>query len=183
MTTIKTAPQSLSTARPWLIRGMLYSVLAAGLLTFWLRYGPYIAANYSSANPHAPDLALLASQSPVIQLHLLAAVGAVLIGALLMLWRKGRTFHRAGGWIWVTLMALTAGSSFFIVGLNGDKWSFIHLLSGWTAIVLPLAVWAAHRHNVQRHRAMMMGLFYGGLLIAGALNFIPGRLMWRMFFG
>jgi uncharacterized membrane protein len=29
----------------------------------------------------------------------------------------------------------------------------------------------------------MAGLFLGGLIIAGVLTFIPGRLMWRLFFG
>ena len=29
----------------------------------------------------------------------------------------------------------------------------------------------------------MAGLFLGGLIVAGLLAFIPGRLMWRLFFG
>lgn len=33
------------------------------------------------------------------------------------------------------------------------------------------------------HRRMMTGLFIGGLVIAGALTFLPGRLMWQVFFG
>jgi uncharacterized membrane protein len=136
-----------------------------------------------SFHPHAPDLGLLMAQPAVIQIHLFAALAAIGLGAVMMLSRKGRTFHRVAGWTWVSLMALVAGSSLFITGLNGDKWSFIHLLSGWTLIVLPLAVFAARRHDVQRHRRTMMGLFYGGLLLAGALAFIPGRLLWNMILG
>jgi uncharacterized membrane protein len=30
---------------------------------------------------------------------------------------------------------------------------------------------------------MMTGNFLGGLIIAGAFTFAPGRLMWRVFFG
>jgi len=29
----------------------------------------------------------------------------------------------------------------------------------------------------------MMGLFYGGLIINGFIAFLPGRVMWRLFFG
>jgi uncharacterized membrane protein len=135
------------------------------------------------ARPHAPDLGLLMAQPAVIKVHLFAALAAIGLGAVMMLSRKGRAFHRAAGWTWVGLMAVVAGSSLFITGLNGDHWSLIHLLSGWTLIVLPLAVLAARRHEVKRHRGTMMGLFYGGLLLAGALAFIPGRLMWNLFLG
>ncbi|MDO8798909.1 DUF2306 domain-containing protein [Phenylobacterium sp.] len=131
---------------------------------------------------HGPDWALLAAQPRVIQLHLGAAVVALVIGAMLMLMRKGVTFHRTAGWLWVGAMSIVAGSSIFITGVNGDRWSFIHLITGWTLIALPLAVIAARRHDVQRHRRAMMGMFYGGLIIAGALTFIPGRTLWNVFF-
>ena len=131
--------------------------------------------------PHWPDLQPILEASPVIQIHLGAALAAVVLGGLMMTSRKGARFHRTAGWVWVSLMGLVAGSSLFITGLNGGKWSLIHLLSGWTLLVLPLAVLAAKRHDVKRHRGMMMGLFYGGLLIAGALAFIPGRIMWNVF--
>jgi uncharacterized membrane protein len=29
----------------------------------------------------------------------------------------------------------------------------------------------------------MLGLYLGGLVFAGLLTFIPGRLMWQMFLG
>ena len=105
-----------------------------------------------------------------------------MIGALLMLRRKGVTFHRRAGWLWVGVMAIVAGSSIFITGVNGDRWSFIHMFTGWTFIALPLAVIAARRHDVKQHRRFMMGMFYGGLIIAGGLTFIPGRTMWNVFF-
>ncbi len=52
-----------------------------------------------------------------------------------------------------------------------------------TLVSLPLSIMAARRHNVARHSRAMIGLYAGGLLFAGLLAFIPGRLMWRMFFG
>jgi len=40
----------------------------------------------------------------------------------------------------------------------------------------------ARTHRVRPHRHMMTGLVGGGLFIAGAFTFVPGRLMWRVFF-
>jgi uncharacterized membrane protein len=132
---------------------------------------------------HAPDLALILNASPVIQLHLFSALVALAIGTALLLRVKGTRLHRVLGWTWVIAMGTTAISSLFIRGLNHGSFSLIHLLSGWTIIALPMAVWAAKRHDVKRHRYAMTGLFVGGLVIAGALTFIPGRLMWNVWFG
>ena len=147
---------------------------------------PYALAIFrmaTRAHLHGPDLDLLAAQPLIIQLHIAGAVLALLVGAILMTQRKGVTWHRIGGWVWASAMALVAGSSIFITGINGDHWSFIHLFTGWTLIALPIAVLAAKRHNVQMHRRFMMGLFYGGLVITGLLTFIPGRTMWNLFLG
>lgn len=81
--------------------------------------------------------------------------------------------------MWVGLVSVTA----FITSLNQGRWSLLHLFTGWTMIVLPIAVLAARRRNVARHRRSMMGLFYGGFAINLLIAFIPGRALWRMFFG
>ena len=128
-------------------------------------------------------LSLLMAQSTVLQVHVFAALAAAALGAVMMMSRKGAPFHRAAGWTWVALAATVAGSSLFIVGLNGDYWSWIHILSALTLFTLPIAVVAARKHNVRKHRREMMGLFYGGFVIAGAFTMIPGRLMWRILFG
>ncbi len=140
----------------------------AGLMSFWSR-------------PHLPDLALLAAQPVVIQLHVVSALSALLIGTVLLLGVKGNTLHRTLGWTWVIAMATVAISSFFI--RTSGTFSWIHLLSGWTVIALPMAVFAAKRHNIKAHRRGMTGLFVGGLLIAGLFTFAPGRLMWKIVFG
>ena len=67
--------------------------------------------------------------------------------------------------------------------INPGGFSLIHLLSGWTIISLPMAIYAVRRGKVQAHRRAMTGMFVGGLLVAGALTFLPGRLMWAIFFG
>ena len=66
-------------------------------------------------------------------------------------------------------------------GAVRDRWCLIHLLAGWTLLSAPLGLLAARRHNVAQHRKAMMGLFYGGVLVAGALAFIPGRILWNVF--
>jgi uncharacterized membrane protein len=168
---------------PWLVYAIglaaTAAIVAAAMLT--ARIDPAVASAIHF-RPHAPDLALITRQSPVIQVHVYTALAAIVLGAVMMTSVKGRTFHRVAGWVWVSIMMVAAGSSLFITGLNGDKWSLIHLLSGWTLIAAPLALVAARRHKVRQHRRAMMGLFYFGVLIAGALAFIPGRLMWNVFF-
>ncbi|OYU68618.1 MAG: hypothetical protein CFE28_00535 [Alphaproteobacteria bacterium PA2] len=135
------------------------------------------------AHLHAPDIGVFQRLPLAIKMHLLAAVGAVILGAALMWVRKGRTFHRVAGWTWVSLVSLVAGSSIFITQLNHGHWSLLHLFTGWTLLMLPLAVFAAKRRNVERHRRTMMGLFYGGFVINGFIAMIPGRTVWQLFFG
>ena len=48
---------------------------------------------------------------------------------------------------------------------------------------MPSAVVLARRHNVARHANIMTGVFIGGIGVAGVLAFLPGRLMWQVFFG
>ena len=49
-----------------------------------------------------------------------------------------------------------------------DHFGFIHLFSLLTLYTAPAAWLAARRHDVKEHRANMIGLYVGGLLIAGA---------------
>jgi uncharacterized membrane protein len=55
-------------------------------------------------------------------------------------------------------------------------------LSIFTLAVLPLGLWQAHRHSVQRHRYTMIGLFCGALVIAGLFRLVPGRIMHQVVF-
>ncbi|MDO9222146.1 MAG: hypothetical protein Q7U20_00360 [Caulobacter sp.] len=161
--------------------GLILTGIAA--LTVVVLFGPQMLEVARHASPHGPDLALFMAQPAVIKIHMLAAVAGVALGATILSLRKGDTRHRALGWTWTLFMIATAGSSLFIIGLNGDSWSIIHLLSGWVLVTLPLAVWAARRHRVDVHRRAMTGMFWGASIVAGAFTFLPGRLMWGLFFG
>jgi uncharacterized membrane protein len=132
---------------------------------------------------HAPNFGLLAVAPIQIQIHVAAVSTALAVGIALMLGLKGNTVHRTLGWIWVVAMATAAISSLFIHRSNPGGFSFLHLFAGWTLIALPMGVFAARKHNVRLHGRTMTGLFVGGLLIAGAFAFMPGRLMWQIAFG
>ncbi len=134
-------------------------------------------------HPHAPQLWRVAEAAPAIQIHLAAVTVALAVGVVLLRGVKGSALHRTLGWTWVLAMATAAASSLFIHQLNPGHLSFIHLLSGWTIISLPMAVAFARRHKVQPHARAMTGLFSGGLILAGLFAFVPGRLMWNLFFG
>jgi uncharacterized membrane protein len=131
---------------------------------------------------HAPHLDLLAVAPIQIRIHVAAVSTALAVGIALMLGVKGNTVHRTLGWVWVVAMATAAISSLFIHRVNGS-FSFLHLFAGWTLIALPMGVFAARKHNIRLHGRTMTGLFVGGLLIAGAAAFLPGRLMWKIVFG
>jgi uncharacterized membrane protein len=129
-------------------------------------------------------LAPLLQAAPAIQLHAFAAMSAFALGLVQLAAPKGTLPHRTLGWVWVTLMLIVSVSAFFIHQLRiWGEWSPIHLLAVFTLIMLPVAVLAAHRHAVERHRRMMIGIFVGALVIAGLFTFLPGRIMHAVAFG
>lgn len=130
------------------------------------------------------SLTPLLDAAPAIPLHAFAAMAALVLGIVQFAAPKGTLPHRTVGWIWVVLMATVAASSFWIheIRLLGP-WSPIHLLSIMVLVLLPIAVVSAHRHQVSRHRKIMIGVFSGGLVVAGLFTFLPGRIMHAVMFG
>jgi uncharacterized membrane protein len=132
----------------------------------------------------AINLAPLLDAAPAIPLHAIAAMAAFVLGVVQFAAPKGTLPHRAIGAIWVALMAVVAISSFWIHQLRlVGPWSPIHLLSIFTLVMLPLAVWKAHTHQVTSHRRIMIYLFSGALVVAGLFTLVPGRLMHAVLFG
>jgi uncharacterized membrane protein len=130
------------------------------------------------------SLAPLLDAAPAIRLHAFAAMTAFALGIVQLSAPKGTLPHRTIGWIWVTLMAIVSASSFWIHGLRlWGPWSPIHLISIFTLVMLPLAVWSAHRHAVERHRRAMISIFFGALVIAGVFTLVPGRIMHKVVLG
>jgi uncharacterized membrane protein len=129
-------------------------------------------------------LAPLLEAEPAIPLHTFAAMAAFALGLVQFAAPKGTLPHRTIGWIWVALMAGVAISSFWINQLRlVGPFSPIHLLSIYTLVMLPLAVWRAHSHRVGEHRRAMTWLFAGALVIAGLFTLLPGRIMHAVVFG
>jgi uncharacterized membrane protein len=129
-------------------------------------------------------LAPLLTASPAIQVHAFAAMTAFALGIVQLAAPKGTLPHRTLGWIWVALMLIVSISAFFIHQLRmWGQWSPIHLLAIFTLVMLPVGVLAAHRHAVERHRRVMIGIFVGALVVAGLFTFVPGRIMHAVAFG
>lgn len=130
--------------------------------------------------------ALLLERHPLVFFHLVAALGALALGAVLLLRRKGSSSHRTLGWAWVVLMTAAAVSAAFIRDYrlpNIAGFTPIHLFVVMTLWNLPRAVWHARRGEVAAHRKAMRGLFFGACVVAGAFALLPGRflgnLLWR----
>lgn len=137
----------------------------------------------SNASPRFRlDITPFLEANTAIQIHAVAAIITFAIGLFLIFAPKGFTLHRTFGWAWVVAMAVTAVSSFFITSFTGTHFSPIHALSAWTVIGLPMAVAAVRRRKIAAHRKQMTDMFVGGMLIAGLFTFLPGRLMWSLFF-
>ncbi|NBP26811.1 MAG: hypothetical protein EBU74_04085 [Betaproteobacteria bacterium] len=118
--------------------------------------------------------------TPIIILHTLAATSAVGVGAALLLKRKGTFNHRLFGWIWVLLMASVALLSF---GIQRNGFSWIHLLSIFTLVMLIVGVRNARKHKVMQHGKTMKGIYLGALVITGLFTLLPTRLIGNAIFG
>lgn len=130
------------------------------------------------------NFAPLLAAPMAVQMHAFAAMAAVVLGVVQFVAPKGTVPHRALGWLWAGLMMGVAGSSFLITGIAGPgQFSWIHGLSVLTLAMVPLAVWAAHRHRVEAHRTAMGWIFVLALLVTGGFTLLPGRVMHRVVFG
>ncbi len=126
---------------------------------------------------------LFAASSP-IPLHALLAIAALVVGAVQMLAAKGTRWHRGLGYLWITLMAGVAVSGFFIHTIRWiGPFSPIHALSVLTLWTLVVAISAARRGDIARHRKAMRALFFQALILAGAFTLLPGRIMHSVLFG
>jgi uncharacterized membrane protein len=122
--------------------------------------------------------------SLAIQIHMIAAMGAFFLGAVVLWRRKGNTTHKQLGKVWVLLMLVTSFSAFFIheIQLWGN-YSPIHILAVTTPISLVYAIYAARKGKIQEHLRTMKATYIGGMVIAGGFTFLPGRLNYEMLFG
>jgi uncharacterized membrane protein len=125
--------------------------------------------------------------TPVIAIHLTAALGALVIGPVALWARKGATqrprLHRAFGYAWVTLMLATALSALFIRDFklpNLAGYTPIHLLIPVVLFGLFGAFWFLARKNMAGHRKAMQSLYFSACIGAGAFTLLPGRYLGQL---
>ena len=120
-------------------------------------------------------------------LHLATVIPAFAIGGLQLLRRKGTSTHKLLGKVYMLLMLATALITLAMPAKVGpqllDHFGFIHVFSLVTLINIPIAYFAARYRNIKAHRAAMISLYIGGILIAGTLAFLPGRMLHQWLFG
>jgi uncharacterized membrane protein len=141
--------------------------------------------------------------TPVIAVHLSAALVALALGPFVLWSRHGQgrvapgqpggprpRLHRALGVVWVLMMVLAALTSIFISSPdipNIAGFSPIHLLIPLTLGTLWYAFAALRRGHIAAHRKAMVSLYISACVVAGAFTLLPqrflGQLMWGQWLG
>lgn len=121
--------------------------------------------------------------SLAIQIHILVAMAALVLGIAMFARKKGTKSHKMIGRIFAVFMVATAVSAIFIREINNGSFSWIHIFVIVTFTALFETFYHIRKGNIKGHKRAVSGLFFGALLIPGALSFIPGRTMWMIFFG
>jgi uncharacterized membrane protein len=143
----------------------------------------------------------LLEASTHVQIHVVAAAAAVVLGAIQFVAPKGVLPHRTIGWTWVGLMALMIVSVLFnqeflqfgpfspklccgpgTPCLRGYVCAGTHIWTLSCLLSLPYAVQHARLHQVQHHRNAMLFLFFGMLILTGIFTFVPKRIMHEVVF-
>lgn len=119
-------------------------------------------------------------------LHLATVLPAFVLGTYLMVRRKGTSTHKMLGKAFLSLMLVTSVVTLFMSAQVGPKFlghfGLIHLLSLNVIYGVPVAYFAAKNGNIWQHRMNVMGMYFFGLLVAGAFAFMPGRLLHQWLF-
>jgi len=127
----------------------------------------------------------LLDASLIVQLHMAAALPAVLIGPLVLFRIKRDQWHKRLGYVWVLAMGCLAVFGLFIPSISGLLGHF-GALHGFSILTL-WSLWRGIRHaragNIAAHRATFQGLWFGGIGGAGLMQFLPGRTINQMVFG
>jgi len=120
-------------------------------------------------------------------LHLSTIGPAFVIGTYIMLTRKGSGTHKFLGRIYMVLMLFTALVTLLMSAKVGptllDHFGFIHLLSLVVLYSVPSAYFAVKAGDVKAHKFSMIGLYVGGMLVAGGFTLVPGRFLGDLIFG
>ena len=123
----------------------------------------------------------------MMTIHLATVAPAAMLGTYFMFWAKGTAAHRLLGKIYMTITLITAVASLFIPAAVGPQFlghfGRIHLLSLIVLVSIPRAYLAARSHDVADHKFAMIGVYVGGILVAGLFTLAPGRYIHQLVFG
>lgn len=122
----------------------------------------------------------------LMYVHLATVVPCIVMGAALFIMKKGTAIHRAMGKVYMILMIFTGLTTLFMPAQVGPQlfnhFGWIHSFSLLTLYSAPKAYLAIRRGNVKSHQYSMIGLYVGGILIAGSFTLVPGRYLHELFF-
>jgi uncharacterized membrane protein len=132
--------------------------------------------------------------TPVIAIHMSAAIVALVIGPVVLWARLGQHvrpwLHRALGYAWTTLMLVAAISAIFIRDFNlPNIWGYtpIHVLIPVTLMSLFFAFRSLARREFEAHKQTMQYLYISACVVAGAFTLLPsrylGQLIWHEWLG
>lgn len=127
--------------------------------------------------------------TPLIAVHMTAALTAIAIGPVALWARKGATqrpkLHRAFGYAWVTVMLATAVTAIFIRDYslpNVAGVTPIHIFIPMTFYFLFRAFQRLAHGNITGHRKAMQRLYIGACLVAGGFTLLPNRYLGNLVF-
>lgn len=128
----------------------------------------------------------ISNYTQLVYIHLATVVPAFFIGTFLFLRRKGSALHKFLGKIYILLMIGTGATTLFMPARVGPQllghFGFIHAFSVLTLYTAAAAYFAVRQGNIEAYRKNMIGLYVGGIVIAGAFAFLPGRMLHDWFF-
>ena len=149
--------------------------------------GVAVAALLSIALADVPAAPGMATWQPsglyltLAYVHFATIAPCFLIGIWVLLRPKGTPVHKALGRIYVVLISFSSiVAAAMPAGLGPRLWNhfgFIHLFCVLVFVSVPLAIWAIKHGKVRMHANTMLGMFLGGILIAGTFALMPGRLL------
>ncbi len=119
--------------------------------------------------------------------HLVTVLPCVLIGAVLLVIKKGTGIHKSFGRIYMILMLITAFITLFMPAEVGPQlfnhFGWIHSFSFLTLYTVPTAYTAIKKGKVKKHKRKMILLYFGAIIIAGGFTLVPGRYLHQVLFG
>ena len=128
--------------------------------------------------------------SPLIAVHMSAALAAVATGPVALWARQGvrqrPRLHRAFGYAWVSFMLVTAISALFIRDTslpNVGGYTPIHLLVPATLGLLFAAFWKLAHGDIKGHATTMRRLYVAACVVAGLLTLLPQRYLGQLVWG